>query len=128
MLDGSISGSGDFSPHLRDFTCEAHVLSEDPLTYQITGTTFPQDDQVWADILLLPNNPQLEEPYELICPDETFERTDPLLWPVLMAVEGLVYQFPLEQQHTITYEVDLSQVSGGGLSGILTAEMIAVRG
>lgn len=127
-LDGSLHGSGEFSVLLRKTPCDARALDNEPITFDITGSTFPQGEQVGVDIQLVPDDPARLEPFLLVCPDATYERSDPFLWPVLAAVNKMAYRLTLEPLFTIRFEEDLAQITNGNLDGIVTGEVQLARG
>ncbi|NLX11922.1 MAG: hypothetical protein GXY36_19925 [Chloroflexi bacterium] len=106
-LNGTVSGQGIFEPAPFDQECDAQVLDgSPPLNFTLTGTTFEQDGQIWADFTLVPEQPRLVENYALVCPDfEDIRPSDrPILWPTLASLNLTRWQLALESGQMIPLE------------------------
>lgn len=124
-LDGSITGSGHFSPSITDSPCNAQVTDRTPLAFVVEGATRPVDGAIWADVRLLPDNPNQAEAYTLVCPDynDVREHSGPVLWPALIALDRLEWSFVLQSGQSFTFAADLSQDAASAVGGLLEAEV-----
>ncbi len=127
--DGSISGSGSFTPSIRDDVCNAHVLDENPIGFTVQGSTRPDGDQIWASIELKPDSATQRENYELVCPDynDVRYRREAILWPVLNTLGRLKWDFELSSGQTFTFASDLAAEIRSGYTGQLSGEVTLNR-
>jgi len=139
-LDGTVTGSGHFSPTISHPPCDARALDSQPLTFTVSGSTYPYGDQVAIQVAILPDNPEGPENYTLLCPNYNDVRrySQPVLWPVFQALagwnwgtasfQGLTWNFPLQSGQTYDFTADLSQDTGGQFGGTLIGEVRISRG
>ncbi len=137
--DGTVSGSGYFSPQASMAGCDAQVLDSEAIGFTIRGNTFPAGDGVGISIDLIPDAPDRAENYRLVCGPNyvTHEVSQPLLWPALSAVKertldnasgtGLTWRYLLQSGVTYHIDADLSAESGGTLTGTLSVDMTLTR-
>jgi len=139
-LDGIVTGSGHFSPTISNPPCDARAESPPPLTFTLTGSTYPAGDQVGVKVSLTPDAPDQVENYVLICPayNDVRRLSQPVLWPVLQSLagwdwgtasfKGLSWNFLLTANRTYDFTADLSQDTGGQFGGTLIGEVGLSRG
>jgi hypothetical protein len=128
-LDGTVSGGGSFTPYLFDPECNAEVVDEVLLTYTVKGAVRPQDDQLWADIEIVPEDPTREEHYKVVCREfeNTREINAPVVWNVLAPLYRLSWSFPLETGQVFTFESELQGEIRNLLEGIVSGEVYINR-
>jgi hypothetical protein len=125
-LEGTVQGRGQFSPSISDARCEARVTADNPLKFTVQGTTRPQAGQIWADIVITPDDPRLKEGYALTCPDQFNDVrafNQPVLWPILTLVNRLNWSIALQNNLPIVFESDLAQDTNGEWAGRLYGEI-----
>lgn len=138
--DGTVTGSGHFSPTISNPPCDARALDSLPLTFTVSGSTYPSGNLVGIQVAILPDNPDVPENYTLMCPDFNDVRrySQPVLWPAFQALagwnwgtasfQGLTWNFPLQSGQTYDFTADLSQDTGGKFGGTLIGEVRISRG
>lgn len=138
-LDGSVTGTGYLAQQIFDEPCAARVMDNDPLTFDIQGSTRPVGDQVWVDLTLLPSDPFKPERFQLICPafNDVRDFNQPLLWPILLALsprdwgsaafDKTAWSFPLTGNQVYTFEANIPQETGVLPSGMLAGEVLIDR-
>ncbi len=137
--EGTVSGSGYFSPQATETGCDAQVLDTEAIGFTVNGTTFPDEGGVGIAIDLVPDAPDRPENYRLVC-GPTFVTHDvsvPLLWPALSAVQertldnasgtGLTWRFLLQSGVSYHIDADLNAESGSTLAGSLSVDFTLTR-
>jgi hypothetical protein len=139
-LDGTVTGSGHFSPTISNPPCDARVLDTQPLTFTLSGSTYPNGDQVGIQVAIQPDSPDAPENYTLMCPNFNDVRrfSQPVLWPVFQALtgwnwgtasfQGLTWNFPLQSDQTYDFTADVNQDTSGKFGGTLIGEVRINRG
>jgi hypothetical protein len=138
--EGTITGTGRFSQSIDNPPCDASTPDTEGLGFTVRGTTYPLDNVIMVEIDLVPDNPEQNETYQLICPDfqDVRRYQQPLLWPGLMAlqrrdlgggaaVEGLHWTFPLKNTPNLHLESDLLKETNGLVTGYLTGDVGLAR-
>ncbi len=135
-IDGRVTGSGTITPQIRDAECRAVVLDNDPLTFDVQGSTRAVGDTVWLDMTLLPHAPFQAENYRLTCSNltaEVYEFSQAVFWPVLLALgprdwgtatyEATAFSLPLTGGQLYEFEASIPQETGVLTTGYLSAEI-----
>ena len=137
--EGTVSGSGYFSPQASTTGCDVQVLDTEAIGFTVRGTTFPAGDGVGISIDLIPDAPDRPENYRLVCGPNfvTHDVSQPRLWPALSAVQertlenasgiGLTWRFRLQSGVTYHIDADLNAESGGTLAGSLSMDITLTR-
>lgn len=139
-MDGTIVGTGHFSQSIDNPPCNASTSDDEGIGFSVTGTTYPQNNVIMAQIDLVPDDPTRNENYLMICPDYEDVRhfQQPLLWPGLIAlqqrdlgsgatVKGLHWTFALKNTPDLHFESDLLKETGGQVTGYLAGEVGITR-
>lgn len=127
QLDGTASGSGVLWPIGVDPECR--VTSPSPSTiyaFDVQGYTTYDGARVRLHLLLVPQDIESPEQFQVRCPDEPLEghfiETN-FLWPMLTQVEALDYILYLDEIVSIeSYTEDLAARTDGALTGTLAIE------
>jgi len=129
-MDGTIAGTGYFSQNINAAPCDGRVLDTDALTFTVQGYAYPQDNQIWADVQIIPDDPGRLENYAVICPElfnDVQYRNQPILWPILSILGKLEWRVALQSNQNFPFQADLAQATGGQYDGIFSAEVVLNR-
>lgn len=128
-LNGSVTGEGYFTPTLTDAECAGRVLDTGPLTFQAQGRTYEENGDVYAEVVILPDAPDQNENYALVCTEynDIRYRREPVLWPALTAINRLIWRFPLQRGQTMTFDANLYNDTSGLLDGQFTGTVRVER-
>ncbi|MBN1200278.1 MAG: hypothetical protein JXJ20_00345 [Anaerolineae bacterium] len=130
ITDGTLDGTGYFSQSIQDDYCDARVLDNAPLGFSVQGYTYLQGEDVWVNVQIIPDDPDRIENYAVICPtlfNDVHYRNEQTLWPMLNALNRLVWDFPLESSQVFEFESELYRDTAGMMDGHLSAEVRVTR-
>ncbi len=127
---GNVAGTVEFyanvSPSASQVGCTTSVLDSAPIMAQVKGTLQPADDGVArGDLTLIPGDPLAPTSLWLFCPQfsEPYQTAEPVFWPALRAAGMLTLTLPFEAGARASHTADVSGPSGGGLHGLLQADV-----
>ncbi|MCC7209199.1 MAG: hypothetical protein IT323_17945 [Anaerolineae bacterium] len=127
---GNVTGSAEFyanvSPSASQVGCTTSVLDSAPITARIEGALQPgEHGGALGDLTLLPDDPLALTSLWLFCPDfaEPYQAAEPMFWPALRAAGMLHLTLPVEAGARLSSAADVSGPGGGGLHGLLQADI-----
>ena len=129
--DGSIFGTGAFSPTFSSDRCAVQALNPDMLSFVVSGNLRPLGETIMADVIVTPSDVTVEEAYSATCLDplNDTEFTDEievtLLWTVLTGADQLNFTFDMASFiHRVDIPAqDVSQLTSNQYDGQLIGEI-----